>query len=73
MAAANYSLFPIPFPLNKVLDEVFTLTRQHVDDGNLNHCVAAGLQTHGGTGHIDQYLTADVRDLDFLPLTFSLT
>ena len=39
-------------------DEVFAVAGQHVDDRNLNHRVAAGLQTHGGTGNVDKHLTS---------------
>ena len=40
-----------------MFNEVGTIAREHVDDGNLDHRVAAWLQAHGSTGHIDQYLT----------------
>lgn len=40
-----------------MLYQVGALTRQHVDDRNLNHRVATRLLTHGGTSHIDQYLS----------------
>ena len=40
-----------------MLDEVGTVAWQHVDDGNLNHRVAAWLQTLRGTSHVDQYLS----------------
>ena len=47
-----------------MLDEVGTVARQHVDDGNLNHRVAGGLQAHRGTSNVDQYLTCEVRIVD---------
>ena len=37
--------------------QVGALAGQHVDDGNLNHRIASGLQAHGGASHIDQHLT----------------
>ena len=40
--------------LHQVLDEVFALAGQHVDDGYLDHGVAGGLQAHGGAGHAHQ-------------------
>ena len=42
-----------------MLDEVGTVAREHVDDGNLDHRVAAGLEAHGGTGNVDQDLTCE--------------
>ena len=43
--------------LYQMLDEVSAITGEHVDDRNLDHRVATGLQAHGGTGYIDEYLT----------------
>ena len=40
-----------------MLDQAFTIAGKHVDDRNLNHRIATRLQTHRGTGHIDQHLT----------------
>ena len=40
-----------------MLDEVGAVAWQHINDGNLNHGVAARLQTHRSTSHINQYLT----------------
>ena len=40
-----------------MLDEVGTVAREHVDNGNLDHGVASGLQTHRGASHVNQYLT----------------
>ena len=42
-----------------MLNQVSTIARQHVDDGYLDHRVATRLQAHGGTGHVDQYLTRE--------------
>ena len=42
-----------------MFDEVCTLAGEHVDDGNLDHCVAAGLEAHGGASHVDKYLTSE--------------
>ena len=39
--------------------EVFSIALEHVDDGYLYHGIAAGLQTHGSTGHIYQHLTRE--------------
>jgi len=47
-----------------MLDEVSTVARQHVDDGNLNHGVAGRLQAHRGTSNVDQYLTCEGRIVD---------
>lgn len=43
--------------LHEVLHEVGAIAGEHVDDGNLNHGVAAGLLAHGGAGYVDEYLT----------------
>ena len=43
--------------LHQMTDEVLAVAGQHIDDGNLDHRVAAGLQAHGGAGHVDQHLT----------------
>ena len=43
--------------LYQMLDEVCTITGEHVDDRNFDHRVAARLQSHGGTGYVDEYLT----------------
>ena len=40
-----------------MLYQVSTVTRQHVDDGNLYHRVAARLQALGSASHVDQYLS----------------
>ena len=40
-----------------MLDEVGAVAGEHVDDGDLNHRVAAWLEAHGGTGNVDQDLT----------------
>lgn len=45
--------------LHKVLHEVGAVAGEHVDDGNLNHGVAAGLLAHGGAGYVDEYLTGE--------------
>ena len=45
--------------LHQMADEVLTVARQHVDDGNLDHRVAAGLETHGGASHVDEHLTGE--------------
>ena len=45
IAIFNFYLFII-IPLHQVLDEVCAVAGQHVDDGNFDHRVAAGLQTH---------------------------
>ena len=42
-----------------MFDEVSSVTGEHVDDGNLDHRIAAGLQAHGGAGHIDENLTCE--------------
>ena len=42
-----------------MFDEIGTIARQHVDDRNLYHRVAAGLQTHRGASHIYQHLTCE--------------
>ena len=47
-----------------MFDEVGTIAREHVDNGNLDHGVASGLQTHRGTGHVDQHLTCESRVVD---------
>ena len=47
-----------------MFDEVGTLAGEHVDDGNFNHRVAAGLQTHRGAGNVDQHLTGEGRVVD---------
>ena len=47
--------------LYQMLDEVGTVAWEHVDDGNLNHRVASGLEAHRGAGHVDQYLTGHKR------------
>lgn len=51
--------YPLPLVLdvsNEMADDVLALAGEHVDDGQLNHGVAAGLLTHGGTGHVNEYL-----------------
>jgi hypothetical protein len=40
-----------------MFDEVGAVAWEHVDDGNLDHRVAGGLEAHRGAGHVDQYLT----------------
>lgn len=50
--------------LHKVLDEVGTVAGEHIDDGYLDHCVAARLQAHGGTGYVDEYLASEGRIVD---------
>ena len=47
-----------------MLDEIGTVTREHVDDGNLDHRVAAGLLAHRSTGHVDEHLTREGRIVD---------
>ena len=47
-----------------MFDKVGAITRQHVDDRNLHHRVATGLQTHRGTCYIHQYLTCEGRVVD---------
>ena len=44
-----------------MLNQVGTIAWQHVDDRNLNHRVAAWLQTHRGTSHVNQNLTSQCR------------
>ena len=44
-----------------MLDEVGTIAWQHVDDRNLDHRIAAWLQAHRSTGHVDQHLTSQCR------------
>ena len=39
-------------------NQVFTVTRQYVDDRNFNHRVATGLLKHRGTSHVYQHLTS---------------
>ena len=45
--------------LYQMLDEVGTVAWEHVDDGNLNHRVAGGLEAHRGASHIDKNLTGE--------------
>ena len=45
--------------LYQMLDEVCAFAGEHVDDGNLYHRIAAGLQAHRGTGYVDEYLTCE--------------
>ena len=45
--------------LYKMLDEVGTVAWEHVDDGNLDHRVASGLETLGGTGNVDEHLSGE--------------
>ena len=45
-------------------DEFLGVAGKHVDDGNLNHRIAAGLQTHGSTGNVDKHLTSEGRVVD---------
>ena len=42
-----------------MFDKVCTLAWEHVDDGDFDHGVAAGLQTHRGTGYVDEHLTCE--------------
>ena len=44
-----------------MLDEIGAVAWQHVDDGNLNHRVAAWLQAHRGASHVDKHLTCQSR------------
>ena len=50
--------------LYQMFDEVGAVAWEHVDDGNLNHRVAGGLEAHRGAGHVDQYLTGEGRIVD---------
>ena len=50
--------------LYQMLDKVGTVAGEHIDDGNLDHCVAAGLETHGGAGNVNQDLTSQGRVVD---------
>ena len=45
--------------LHQVLDEVGAFAGQHVDDGNLDHGVAAGLLAQAGAGHVDEHLSCE--------------
>ena len=45
--------------LYQMFDEVGAVAWEHVDDGNLDHRVAGGLEAHRGASHIDQYLTGE--------------
>lgn len=60
-----------------MFDKVCAFTGQHVDDRQFNHGVATGLLTHGGTSHIDQYLSSERRVVDahieFKTLVLSLS
>ena len=38
-------------------DDVLACSWHHIDYRNLNHRIAAGLQTHRGAGHVHQHLT----------------
>ena len=42
-----------------MLDKVSTITWEHIDHRNLDHCVATWLQAHGSTSHVNQYLTRE--------------
>ena len=42
-----------------MLDEVGAVAGEHVDNGNLYHGVAAGLEAHRGAGYVNQYLTGE--------------
>ena len=44
-----------------MFDEVGAVAGEHVDDGNLDHRVAGGLEAHRGASHIDQHLTGHKR------------
>ena len=37
-------------------DNLVAVSRQQIDDGYLGHRVAARLQAHGGSSHVDQHL-----------------
>ena len=52
------------YSLHQMLDEIGTFAWEHVDDGELDHRVAAGLLTHGSTGYVDQYLGGESRVVD---------
>ena len=60
-----------------MLNKVGTVTRQHINDRNLYHCVASGLQTHRGTSNVYQNLTSECRvvnaHVEFQTLVLSLT
>ena len=45
--------------LYQMFDEVGAVAWEHVDDGNLDHRVAGGLEAHRGASDIDQYLTGE--------------
>lgn len=40
-------------------DNLLAITGQEVDDGDLDHGIAAGLLVHGGAGHADEDLTRE--------------
>ena len=50
--------------LYQMFDEVGAVAWEHVDDGNLDHRVAGGLEAHRGASDIDQYLTREGRIVD---------
>ena len=45
--------------LYQMFDEVGAVAWEHVDDGNLDHRVAGGLEAHRGASDIDQNLTGE--------------
>ena len=50
--------------LYQMFDEVGAVAWEHVDDGNLDHRVAGGLEAHRGASDIDQNLTGEGRIVD---------
>ena len=44
--------------------QISSVARQHVDNRNLHHRVAARLQAHGGASHVDEHLTCESRVVD---------
>ena len=50
--------------LYQVSDKLLAVTLQHIDNRNLNHCVATRLLTHRSTGYINKYLTSKSRVVD---------
>ena len=58
--------------LYQMFDEVGAVAWEHVDDGNLDHRVAGGLEAHRGASDIDQYLTGEGRIVDLHGITGSV-
>ena len=45
--------------LHQRTDDLLAALRQQVDNGNLGHGVATGLEALGGAGHIHQHLSGE--------------